>query len=86
LVKPDVIAVATGAIGIGMLVAESMAFHLYMFVQTKKTWHKIRRFSKDVVVVEDLITLDSSHVALLKPVPKSMAVYSHMGLLFGRKF
>ena len=35
--KPDVIAgVATGAIGIGILVAESMGYHLYMFDQKLK--------------------------------------------------
>lgn len=91
--KPDVIAgVATGAIGIGMLVAEYMGLpFVYVRPEPKKhgRQNQIEGFlqkGQNVVVVEDLISTGNSSLMAVKALKESGANVKGMAAIFSYGF
>ncbi len=91
--KPDVIAgVATGAIGIGMLVAEQMGLpFIYVRPEPKKhgRGNQIEGFldkNQNVVVVEDLISTGKSSLNAVDALAKSGAKVKGMVAIFSYGF
>ena len=87
--KPDVIAgVATGAIGIGMLVAESMGLpFVYVRPEPKKhgRQNQIEGFlqkGQNVVIVEDLISTGGSSLQAFEALKEAGAVVKGMAAIF----
>jgi len=91
--KPDVIAgVATGAIGIGMLVAEQLNLpFIYVRPEAKKHGRKnqiegIVPTGKNVVVVEDLISTGKSSLNAVKALQEAEANVKGMVAIFNYGF
>lgn len=91
--KPDVIAgVATGAIGIGMLVAEQLNLpFIYVRPEPKKHGRKnqiegIVPSGKNVVVVEDLISTGKSSLNAVKALQEADATVKGMVAIFNYGF
>ncbi|WP_062059948.1 orotate phosphoribosyltransferase [Aquimarina longa] len=91
--KPDVIAgVATGAIGIGMLVAEQLDLpFIYVRPEAKKHGRKnqiegIIPVGKNVVVVEDLISTGKSSLNAVKALKEANANVAGMVAIFNYGF
>ncbi len=91
--KPDVIAgVATGAIGIGMLVAEQLNLpFIYVRPEAKKHGRQnqiegIVPTGKNVVVVEDLISTGKSSLNAVKALKKVDATVKGMVAIFNYGF
>ncbi len=91
--KPDVIAgVATGAIGIGMLVAQQLDLpFIYVRPEAKKHGRKnqiegIIPTNKNVVVVEDLISTGKSSLNAVKALKKANANVKGMVAIFNYGF
>ncbi|WP_299257512.1 orotate phosphoribosyltransferase [uncultured Aquimarina sp.] len=91
--KPDVIAgVATGAIGIGMLVAEQLNLpFIYVRPEAKKHGRKnqiegIIPSGKNVVVVEDLISTGKSSLNAVKALNEANANVKGMVAIFNYGF
>ena len=91
--KPDVIAgVATGAIGIGMLVAEALDLpFIYVRPEAKKHGRKnqiegIVPSNKNVLVVEDLISTGKSSLNAVKALKENQANVLGMVALFNFGF
>ncbi len=91
--KPDVIAgVATGAIGIGMLVAQQLDLpFIYVRPEAKKHGRKnqiegIVPTKKNVVVVEDLISTGKSSLNAVKALKESDANVKGMVAIFNYGF
>ncbi len=91
--KPDVIAgVATGAIGIGMLVAETLDLpFIYVRPEAKKHGRQnqiegIVPTNKNVVVVEDLISTGKSSLNAVKAIKEANANVKGMVAIFNYGF
>lgn len=91
--KPDVIAgVATGAIGIGMLVAQELDLpFIYVRPEAKKHGRKnqiegIIPVDKNVIVVEDLISTGKSSLNAVKALKKDHANVMGMVAIFNYGF
>ncbi len=91
--KPDVIAgVATGAIGIGLLVAEALALpFVYVRPEPKKhgRMNQIEGFlqkGQSVVVIEDLISTGKSSLMAVEALKESGAVVKGMAAIFSYGF
>ncbi len=91
--KPDVIAgVATGAIGIGLLVAEALALpFVYVRPEPKKhgRLNQIEGFlqkGQNVVVIEDLISTGNSSLMAVEALKAAGANVKGMGAIFSYGF
>ncbi|UMY64877.1 MULTISPECIES: orotate phosphoribosyltransferase [unclassified Flavobacterium] len=91
--KPDVIAgVATGAIGIGLLVAEALALpFVYVRPEPKKhgRMNQIEGFlqkGQSVVVIEDLISTGKSSLMAVEALKESGAIVKGMAAIFSYGF
>ena len=87
--KPDVIAgVATGAIGIGMLVAESMGLpFVYVRPEPKKhgRQNQVEGFlqkGQSVIIIEDLISTGNSSLLAVEGLREAGAVIKGMAAIF----